>query len=380
MRVLCVIDHFGSGGAQRQLVTLAVGLAERGHKVEFFIYHPSHTHLASIVEEAALVVHAHPKVSRFSPSVVMALRRLTVKQRYDIVLAFLNTPNVYVEILKALGSQTPVVVSERSMFAPGRLGLSTWLQQNLHRLADHIVVNSHHQRLRMEKRFPWMESKISTITNGVELARFRPPLHEPKREGFSMLAVGAIHSTKNMVGLIEGLRSYVANYGESPAVSWAGRLLPYSAAQQVYQDACARIVHYGLEPYWTWLGERKDIPDLIRHHDVVVHPSFLEGFPNAICEGLASGRAVLASDVLDHPRLVQEGLTGYLFDPHQPEDIASAIHKWVSLSYEERMRMNRSARAFAEEHLSTDLYVQRFETLFRNVCKEASRSASEVYG
>ena len=35
MNILCVIDILGSGGAQRQLVNIAIGFKERGHTVSF---------------------------------------------------------------------------------------------------------------------------------------------------------------------------------------------------------------------------------------------------------------------------------------------------------------------------------------------------------
>ena len=41
MKILLVIDHFGSGGAQKQIVTLAVGLKRKGFQVEIFNYYSS---------------------------------------------------------------------------------------------------------------------------------------------------------------------------------------------------------------------------------------------------------------------------------------------------------------------------------------------------
>ena len=57
MKILLVIDHFGSGGAQRQMVYLAGGLHDRGHDVEFFVYHPHHDFFRSAVDERRIVVH-----------------------------------------------------------------------------------------------------------------------------------------------------------------------------------------------------------------------------------------------------------------------------------------------------------------------------------
>ena len=48
MRILCVIDSLGSGGAQRQMVSLAQGMVARSHEVEFFVYHPELDHFKQI--------------------------------------------------------------------------------------------------------------------------------------------------------------------------------------------------------------------------------------------------------------------------------------------------------------------------------------------
>ena len=40
MKILCVIDSLGSGGAQRQIVNLACGLKKKGHDVDVFVYFP----------------------------------------------------------------------------------------------------------------------------------------------------------------------------------------------------------------------------------------------------------------------------------------------------------------------------------------------------
>ena len=51
---------------------------------------------------------------------------------------------------------------------------------------------------------------------------------------------------------------------------------------------------------------------LIPTYDAVLHPSLYEGLLNAICESLASGRLVLASDVCDNGVFNREGKTEFL--------------------------------------------------------------------
>ena len=53
MKVLLIIDHFGAGGAQRQMVELACGLQRRGHAVEMFVYFPRYDFFARALTNSA---------------------------------------------------------------------------------------------------------------------------------------------------------------------------------------------------------------------------------------------------------------------------------------------------------------------------------------
>jgi glycosyltransferase involved in cell wall biosynthesis len=131
----------------------------------------------------------------------------------------------------------------------------------------------------------------------------------------------------------------------------------------------------GIAEQWVWLDQRTDIPDLFRRHDVLVHPSRGEGLPNVVCEAMACGRPIILSDVLDHPRLVTEGVNGFLFDWRDPAALAARIKAFYAMSPDERRRMGENGRAFAEKNLSLDRYVGEYEQLLSAVARsKASRS------
>src|SRR5205814_2077954 len=98
-----------------------------------------------------------------------------------------------------------------------------------------------------------------------------------------------------------------------------------------------------------------------------IHPSFLEGVPNAVGEALACGRPVLVSDVCDHRRLVKQGVTGFLFNPADPSSIADAIWEFSCLSDPKRIEMGKQARGFAERELSDSVCLEHYELLFRKL-------------
>ncbi len=365
MRFLFVIDGFGGGGAQRQMVNLAIGLSNRDYEVEFWRYYPQHDHFALELQKAGLPIHGRPKKNRFSLGPLRDLRHRIVKGGYDAVLAFLSTPNLYAEIASIGIRGIPLIVSERSAHGSSSFSVKPWILQQLHHLADHITVNSHHRRESLEGLFPWMRGKVTTIYNGVNLNMFKP-MPIPKYHGphIELLAVGSVRPVKNAIGLIRALARYRQLHGGTCTVRWAGKVSVDSASQQDFKAASELLSQTGLQDQWEWLGERKDISDLMVAHDGLIHLSFHEGLPNVVCEALACGRPVLASDVCDHHRLVQNGVTGFLFDPHSTNSIVHAIHKFNLLSVSERISMGQAARHFAETELSQEICTDRYEALF----------------
>jgi glycosyltransferase involved in cell wall biosynthesis len=374
VRLLFVIDHFGPGGAQRQMVSLALGLHRRGHQVEFFTYF-GEDHFATVLDSAAIVVHVREKQRRFSPSPILELRRLLRGRSYDAVLSYMDTPNFYAEMAGLGMVAPPLVVSQRRSFPAGGIPWNTRLLQHLHRLADHIVSNSHHQRERMAREFPWMSGRISTIVNGVDLQTFSPRGDAERRgdsDAVELLAVGRMDENKNASGLIEALRICREEYGITPTVRWAGRHEPTAAGEAHFATLTALIERYGIGSAWQWLGVRDDVPELLRAHGALVHPSLSEGFSNVVGEALASGKPVLAGDIGDHRWLLREGAPGFLFDPARPREIAAAIHKFACLPAVDRAEMERNARRFAEREIGLDAVVDRYVDLFQRLVERSA--------
>jgi glycosyltransferase involved in cell wall biosynthesis len=364
MRALLVIDHLGTGGAQRQLVNLGLELHRFGHEVELFTYHPARD-LRAPIDAAGLRVWETRKAWRFSARIPFALRQRLRAGRYDVALSYLDTPNLYLELAAAGLTTTKVVVSQRAQYPAGRLPLVKRTLENFHRLADHVVVNSWNQRQRMVDEFPWLADRISTITNGVQQGFFGVTRAARVPAGLTLLVVATVVPLKNADGLIEALDICRRESRADVRVKWAGR----HADPHYFARLEQRIDELGLRAHWEWLGQCADVPALMRECDVLVHPSHSEGFPNAICEALAAGMPVAASRVGDHPTLMSESNAGYLFDPAQPRDMAAAIVRLVQLPHAQLLQLSANARQFALRQLAADLCARRYEALFARLVR-----------
>lgn len=356
MRIVCVIDDLGSGGAQRQLVNLALGLTARGHQTSFFTYHRD-AHFRPLLAEANIPVHCAAKAHRYSPRPVLALRRFVVAQRAEAVIAFLETPAVYAE-LACLATGVRLLVGERNSVVGDEVTFGRSIKSSLHRLADVVVANSESHRLWMARHFPYLRSRLCAVWNGIDLDTFAASPTLPRTATLRLLGIGRVAPAKNVPRLIEALARVRAN-GVDARVDWVGRV---DIADEK-RRADAALASAGLGDAWRWLGERHDVAAQLASHDALIAPSLTEGLPNAVCEALASGRPVLASAIADNARLVGEPERGYTFPPTDVDAMANTIARFATLEDAARRRMGRGARKFAEHELSLAANVDSYERL-----------------
>jgi glycosyltransferase involved in cell wall biosynthesis len=365
MNVLLIIDHFGSGGAQRQIVELACGLKRRGHAVEMFVYYPEHDFFRARLELERIPVHECPKEAHGSLGVITGLARLMRRGRFEVAVSFLNTANVYSELASLAAPDTRLVVSERSSFHDDHHSGGALLRRLLHLLADRVVANSDTQTQWLKRR-SWLRAKVTCIYNGVDLERFRPAEQAPASgKGVRLLGVGRIGPEKNLHNLMLALAQFAERFGYVPEVAWAGQRDATRSGRRYCEELDLLLSSLPeVQRKWMWLGLRSDIPELLRQCDALIHPSLYEGMPNAVCEALAAGRVVLASAVCDHPLLVADGKRGFLFDPLRIDSIVTALGNLVRLDEKARRALERDAREYAQAELGIDRMVDNYEALF----------------
>lgn len=347
------------------MINLALGLSKRGYQVEFFCYAAGDL-LAQPLFEAGINVHWNLKSTRFSPGVLLALRNLLDRGKYDLALSFLPTPNFYAILAGRLRAQKriPVIVSERRNDISKHVPLTKRLSRQFYRLANHVVTNSYHQKEALAQEYPWLKNKLSTIYNGFDLNYFVPGENHPNDHPLRILTIAHVTPYKNGICLVEALNLLKKLDGLMPHVDWIGQIVNKGQQWDYYNEMKRTILDNGLDGQWHWLNQRTDIVAQMQQHDVLVHPSFGEGLPNVVCEALACGLPVIVSNVLDHSRLVQDDKSGYLFDYKDPADLANRIKQFNNLSAEDRRKMGQNGREFATANLSIDRLTDEYENLF----------------
>ena len=126
--------------------------------------------------------------------------------------------------------------------------------------------------------------------------------------------------------------------------------------------------------------DRAALPGYFAMADIVAVPSVrdaagnVDGLPNVVLEAMASGSAIVASDVAGIPEAIRDGRDGILVPEKDPEAMAIAIAS-LAQSKKRRDELGASARQRAVEVFSWNLVGERFESVLRSVA-EARRRAS----
>ncbi|MDQ6722963.1 MAG: hypothetical protein M3Z01_01680, partial [Thermoproteota archaeon] len=111
MKILCVIDSLGSGGAQRQMVNLALGFKQNGHAVSFLIYH-NEDFFKDLLDNANIHVEVIIETSYLKR--LFKIRQYIRNGKYDAVLSFLEAANFICEFAGLPWRKWKLVVGERS--------------------------------------------------------------------------------------------------------------------------------------------------------------------------------------------------------------------------------------------------------------------------
>ncbi len=120
-------------------------------------------------------------------------------------------------------------------------------------------------------------------------------------------------------------------------------------------------------------GDCSDREKLARYYrcaDAVVIPSAAESFSLVALEAMASGRPVIAADVLGLKGRITNGSDGFLFAPQSVETLAQTIGRFFSLSETARARMGETARQKVVAEYSLIKHSETLEEIYAEVAQE----------
>jgi len=207
--------------------------------------------------------------------------------------------------------------------------------------------------------------KVTTIVNGVDLARFgqgdrrgaRAQLGLPP-DATIVGTVGRLDPVKDHAGLLRAFAGLGTAHPDA---------LLLIAGDGPCRDELARLAGtLGLGERVRLLGDCRDVPGVLTALDLFVLPSIAEGMSNTILEAMASGLPVVATRVGGNPELVEEHVTGRLIRSRDPGVLAEAMAVYLDDPHVRAVH-GKAARQRALERFGLERMCEGYVDLYRRL-------------
>ena len=312
----------------------------------------------------------------------LQVRRAARRHRADLV----HANSIRAGIVLGLGLLSPAatIVHVRDCLPPGLLTTAT--MRLIAATATTVVANSHYTARSV--RALARGAHLEVVHNPVDLerwdparidrARARASLGEAGKRGVLLGVVAQLSPWKGQDTAIDALRllreegvdAHLLLIGSAKFVARSTRF-----DNESYVDGLrARVADAGLQDRVSWLGEREDVPELVRALDILLLPSEEEPFGRALIEAMALGVPVLATNVGGPPEIVEDGREGYLLPPHEPAAWARAVRR-IAESPDRGVEMGLAGRRTVERKFTAEHHVAAMLAVYERAVTHATARA-----
>ena len=362
--VVLFIDSLSGGGAQRQLVNLACGLARSGVELKVLTYRHEEQ-LAHWLKDADIQWDVVEKRAKLDFHFALQLYRYFRDERPTAIVSYLNTPNFWARILGMPAGVSRIITSERNIDMD-KSSTRVLLEKMLYRFSSRIVVNANAiKELLIGIGVP--ADKIVVIYNGTDTEYFspRPNLDAVTfRKSFGVqddevlfVLPGRIMAQKNHMGLVRALAKLKS----------VDRIKLFFAGNEFDQVIKQELVRFldkkCMRAQVIFAGPQKDMPLVYSAADFVVLPSLWEGLPNVVLESMACCTPVIVSDVADNSLIVDHGQAGFVFRANDDEMLAKLLLEASSMTAVQKDRMGLAARDKITSLFGMDSFIAAYRSL-----------------
>lgn len=367
--ILFLTDTLGSGGAERQIVTIATLLKERGFNVGVICVTGRGFYSERLDKRKirTFYLNSTPSSSLLGRMYNYFIRLLKIRKcvrtfKCNTLISFLGegglaSPNIEAIISTLLYHKCNVIVGKRNNYNIRKRG---FFINRLETHAQFVVANSQSGIEQYISLFPQKKEKMHVIYNIVEL----PPItiqYTPKQGNKLHVVIAAsIREVKNTEGFIKGCALLEPHYRNRIRFDWYGAIAP---VQAYYNECIALIKDNDLDNCICFHKPSDSINEIMATSDMVALFSKSEGLPNAICEAMMLGKPVIMSRCSDFGILISEGVNGYLCDWSCPNSIKEAIERAINTSTNRLLEMGKASKERALDLFSKEECIKKWTDL-----------------
>jgi len=271
-------------------------------------------------------IHVHriswPKIRIFGGlSFWFKSYRIIKKIKTDVILAQNIEIGKYVYLLNKLIKKPYVIWARGSDVNFLFEGKKDRTLKRALKKADAVISLTDDMKEKIKK---FCDRDVIVIPNGIDLKLFEDISKKGLREKYGLnktdkviLYVGTLRPVKGLPNLIEAVKT----------IDDKNKRLLIVGRGEERENLENLVKKLEIEKIVTFIGRvpNKEVFEYMAASDILVLPSLSEGFPNVILEAMASGLPVVTTKVGGLPKIVNEGVNGFLVDSKNSKQLSEKI-------------------------------------------------------
>lgn len=329
--ILHMIETTGSGGAEQVIVDIVRHLDRE--KFISVVVLTGKGWLYDNISSSGVVPEIIKSEGAYDWRFIRKVMKLSKLKKVDVIHSHLDDTNFYA-CLVGIFSRIPVIATYHGM-------IGSWNVKNVKDSikmaiikfhAKYVVAVSEFLKTELLKAGSFKNSQLRRIYNGVDFQilgqedgskKLRSELNLPQEA----ILIGTIGNMERWKGFDYFIKAVPTIIEKSPKSYF---LIIGEIKEDILGDLDALIASLKLEGRIFFMGFRGDIPQILTQLDIFVLPSLSEGLSIATIEAMAKERPVIVTDSGGPTEIVDEGRTGFVVPPKDPEAIAQRVIQLIN--------------------------------------------------
>jgi glycosyltransferase involved in cell wall biosynthesis len=363
IKIAQVIYGLKFGGAEKLLIPLSTKLNPRKFKVMVVALTcggPVEDELKRQGVDVRILRHD----GRFGLLELIRLIRILKKGKFDIVHTHLQNADLWAGLAANFCRIRHVSTFHGEYF---KKTLTEFLKQRLRViLPDKIIAVSQSTARHCIARLGAKADKIVVIYNGVEVDAYDIALGvAAKRKEMGISETAVVLGAFGRLEIEKGHR-YLIKALSLLKMSYSNIVTLIVGIGSLGQELVEMAQGLGLKKEIRFLGERSDIPELLKIVDIVVSPSLSEGLSISCLEAMAAARLVVATEVGGIPELIEDKQSGVLVESGNPLSLAKVISSVIENKVLAQ-RLGLQARERVKVSFSIDKMIDKTASLYEEL-------------
>jgi glycosyltransferase involved in cell wall biosynthesis len=368
INILHVISKLPVGGVENQL-SMILRKYDKKKFCPFVCSLSDKGEIGKEIEDLGIEVIPLNKLKhRFDWTIVKDIYNLIKMRNIKIVRTHQYHANLYGRLAALLAKVPCIVASVHNVYTIDKKIHRRLINRFLARFTDKIVAVSEIVKKDILKYDGLREDKVMVINNGIDTDRLLSMDGNIIRTEFYISSdvpvigtIGRLTFQKGQKYLIEAVSKIKEKFPKIMLL-----VVGDGPMKEELQNYAKTL---GLNEHVIFTGSRRDVPALLAAMDIFVLPSLWEGLPNALLEAMASGKSIIATDILPVREVINSEKEGILFPSRNSSAIASSIEfLLVNKTFAVIIGNNAQKRAYSDFNITTtvDKYTNLYEDILNN--------------